>query len=246
MMVSFRDWQDSASSCHAAAALRGDHVQVWLASVPGDEAGLAAFAQLLSPDECARADRFRVSVPRRQFIVGRAILRQLLGACMAVDPSAVTFEVQARGKMVLSQAWSRRDLCFNVSHSGRLVAIALARGRDVGIDVEWMERSTDWSLLVDRIFSARERSELEALPASQQRTAFFGAWTRKEAYLKATGQGLIDALGSIEVSIAPEDAAMIRALPGGEDEVRQWAINAIPLPQDFAGAVVFREGVKAG
>jgi 4'-phosphopantetheinyl transferase len=162
-----------------------------------------------------------------------------LGACLDVDAAALMFGYQTRGKPVLSQVSSPDDVRFNLSHSGRLVAVALARGRDVGVDIESIHRVTDWSLLADRIFSPRDLCELRALPASQQREAFFSGWTRKEAYLKATGEGLIDALPSIEVTIDPEHTPRLRNSPGGPDAARQWALRAIPLPPDFAGAVAF-------
>ncbi len=132
-------------------------------------------------------------------------------------------------------------LGFNLSHSGSLVAIALARGREVGVDIESVHQMDDWPRLAGRIFSPRELCELHSLPRQQQPQAFFNGWTRKEAYLKATGEGLTDALAAIEVTIAPGKAPELLGLPAGPEAAHQWAIRDIPLSPDFAGAVVFEK-----
>ena len=240
MQISFCEWEDSASARGAAAALRRDHVQVWTAALPADEAELTALTRTLSPAERVRAERFRVPEPRRQFVFGRALLRQLLGACLNLEPAAMAFGSEPRGKPFVEQSALDGDVRFNLSHSGPLVAVGLARGRDVGIDLEWIHHLADWSLLAARIFSARELDELHALPELQQREAFFNGWTRKEAYLKATGEGLTDALPAIEVTLAPGQEPKLLRLAGDAEAARRWTIRAIPLPAGFAGAVAFR------
>src|SRR5207247_3517383 len=158
---------------------------VCTAQAPADEARLPALACQVSPDQRARAERFRVSEPRRQFVFGRALLRQLLGACLNVEPVTLAFGYHPRGKPFLVQSALNSDLRFNLSHSGLIVAIALAHGREVGVDLESIHRLDDWSLLAERIFSSRELCELRALPATNQCDAFFTGCTRKEAYLNA-------------------------------------------------------------
>lgn len=241
MHLSFHNWEDSARSLRTAASLGKGELQVWIAATPSDEADVMAFASLLSPDERARAERFIVSEPRHQFIFGRALLRQLLGACLSLDPTALVFGYQSRGKPFLVPP-AHGDLRFNLSHSGRIVVIALARGREVGVDIESIQRLDDWLLLAGRIFSTRELCELRSLPEPQQREAFFNGWTRKEAYLKATGEGLTDALPAIEVTLGAGKESELLGLPTGLEAVNQWAIRALPLPPDFAGAVVFEKG----
>jgi 4'-phosphopantetheinyl transferase len=239
MSVTFREWDDSDSARRAAVSLGRDEVQVWTAAVPTDEAELHELARLLSADERQRAEKFTVSGPRRQYVFGRAWLRQLLGACLAVGPVALVFDCHPRGKPRLSQAVRKTDVRFNLSHSGRRVVVALARGREVGVDLELIQPWDDWPLLAERVFSPRELAELRSLPQSQQPAAFFHGWTRKEAWLKATGEGLTDALAAIEVTLAPGKPPEWLALPGGPPAVRRWALRDLPLPVDFAGAVVF-------
>jgi 4'-phosphopantetheinyl transferase len=236
--ISFYEWEDSARERSAAAALGSDQVQVWTAAVPDDKE-LTALNRMLSASERERAERFLVPEPRRQFVFGRALLRQLLGACLTIDPATVAFGSGPRGKPFLEQSASDGDLRFNLSHSGSLVAVGLARGHEVGVDLEWMHHLAEWSPLAARIFSARELDELYALPEPQQREAFFNGWTRKEAYLKATGEGLTDTLPAIEVALAPGQEPRLLRLSGDADAARQWTMRAIPLPRGFAGTVAF-------
>ena len=112
------------------------------------------------------------------------------------------------------------------------------------LDIDALRRALND--LAERIFSPREPCELRSLPKPQQREAFFNGWTRKEAYLKATGEGLIDALPSIEVTLAPGKEPELLGLPTGPEAVPQWAIRVIPLPPDFTGAVVFEKNSTAG
>lgn len=164
---------------------------------------MTALCQTLSPSERKPAHWFRVPEPCCQFVFGRALLRQLLVACLNVDPGTMVFGSWPRGKPFLERFASDGDLSFNLSHSSSLVAVGLARGRDIGVDLEWIRQLADWSLLAARIFPAHELDELHVLPARQQREAFLNGWTRKEAYLTATGAGLSDALVAIEVTLAP-------------------------------------------
>src|SRR5438309_580344 len=198
MPVAVREWDNSVLAHRVAASLGRGEVQVWSATIPRDEAELLELAGHLSPDEHGRAEQFQADEPRRQFVLGRAVMRQLLGACLNTAPSALVFGYGPRGKPFLNPSTSGGDVRFNLSHSGRLVIIALAHGCEVGVDLEQIDRVADWLLLAERIFSSRELCEFRALPASKQRVTFFNGWTRKEAYLKATGDGLTDDLPAIE------------------------------------------------
>jgi len=221
----------------AAAALGSDQVQVWTAAVPAGDADVAALGRTLSRSERARADRLRVAEPRRQFVAARALLRQLLGACLDVDPATLAFGADARGKPVLERP-SPGDLRFNVSHTRSLVAVGLARGREVGVDVEWLHKPVDWSPLAARMFSTRELDELYALPEPLRREAFFTGWTRKEAYLKATGAGLTDDLAAIEVTLAPDREPRLLRVCGDASAAGAWTVHALRLPSGFVGAAV--------
>jgi len=240
MPITVHEWGDPAAARRRAAALGSDEVQVWLAALPAAETDVTELTNQLSRDERERAERFRMSESRQHFLFGRALLRQLLAACVNIEPGALEFALQSHGKPFLSRPTAAGNLRFNLSHSGGLVAIALARGREIGVDIESLrDDSQPWLPLASRIFSTRELRELHALPTPDlQRRGFFHGWTRKEAYLKATGEGLTDTLAAIEVTLTPGKPPELLKLPGGLD-TRQWSIRDIPLPPDFAGAVVF-------
>lgn len=239
MQITSREWDGSDSARAAAAALGPDEIQIWRVPVPPGRNALDVLAVGLSPAEHERARRFRVEPARGQFVVGRVALRQMLGACLNVETAALTIAYQPSGKPYLDARRWQTDVRFNVSHSGSWVVIALTRAREVGVDIEAMERVADWQLLAGRVFSPGELSGLLALPEPQQREAFYQGWTCKEAYLKATGEGLTDALTEIEVSLGPNQEPELRALPAGAGDPRRWTLRAIPMPAGYAGAVVF-------
>jgi len=232
--IQFQEWPGGD-----AVPLTVGDVQVWMGRVPVDEDELIQLARQLSLEERDRAGRIAVDLPRREFILGRAMARKLVGEALQVDPGDVKFDRRIHGKPCLYPATVDHPLRFNVSHSGGRVVVALAVGREVGVDLEWIHGLEEWNDISARIFSRRERAELHALPVSLQRQAFFNGWTRKEAWLKATGEGLTEALPAIEVTLAPGRPPEWLALPGGWDVMRQWSIQDIPLPEGFAGAVVY-------
>lgn len=214
-------------------------VQVWQSRVPLEPEWHDQLAGHLTPEELGRAGKIVLAGPRRDFAFGRGWLRYLLGSCLAIDPGSLVFHELPGGKPGLRPSGANRDLRFNLSHSGGRVVIALARGRAVGVDLEWIHGLEDWNSLSARIFSPRELAELHALPLAQQRLAFFNGWTRKEAWLKATGHGLSDDLSAIEVTLTPGEPPKWLALPGGSPTMRRWAIREVPLPPEFTGAMVY-------
>jgi len=238
-VIRFQEWPGGD-----AAPLTAGEVQVWMGTVPADEDELIRLARHLNLEERHRAGQFSVDLPRREFILGRAMGRQLLGAALRVEPVDLRFDRLVHGKPCLYPAMGDHDLRFNLSHSGGRVVVALAVGREVGVDLEWIHGLEDWNDISARIFSPRELAELHALPIAQQRQAFFNGWTRKEAWLKATGEGLTDALTAIEISLAPGRPPEWLALPGGWEAMRRWSVQDIPLPEGFAGAVVYENMIS--
>ena len=214
-------------------------VHVWSAAL--DDLADPAFAALrafLDADETARAARFHFERDRRHYTVARGWLRALLGRYLGVAPGAVLFGYEPRGKPFLMG--TPAPVCFNVSHSHGRALLAFARGREVGVDVEAGARlGDDWPGLVRRVFSAREQAELAALPAARQRAAFLDGWTRKEAYLKATGLGITAGLQTIEVTLDPDRPPALRH-PAAEEAsaARAWTIHDLRTDTGFAAALV--------
>ncbi len=239
MSIQPREWNASAPGTVDTQALATGDCQLWLAPVPGDDFSLADSINHLSAEEQLRAGRLLLASARREFIFGRATLRQILGAHLGLNPAEVPLAEGPAGKPCLAEAAATTGLRFNLTHSGGLVIIALARHREVGVDVEWRPGLREWEPLVQRIFSAREQAELHALPITQRDEAFFNGWTRKEAWLKATGKGLQDDLSAIEVVLTPGCPPEWLTLPGGVKETGRWALREISLPEGFTGALVY-------
>jgi 4'-phosphopantetheinyl transferase len=193
----------------------------------------------LAPDERARASRFRFPVHRDRFVVARGVLRQILGDVVDADPSRLMFEYGRHGKPSLGGAFAGADLRFNVAHSETLAVYAISHGLEVGVDVEWLHPLPDAELLAERFFSAREQDALRSLPAAQRLAAFFACWTRKEAFLKATGEGLSRSLDSFDVAVDPALPARLERVADDACEASLWSLAEIRPATDYLGTVAF-------
>ena len=210
-------------------------VHVWSAALDHSDADTARF---LDADEIARAGRFHFERDRRHYAAARGWLRVLLSRYLDSQPAALRFDYGPRGKPFLANSEAR--LRFNVSHSHGRALLAFALDREVGIDLEAGARlGDDWPNLVRRVFSPREQAELAMIPPSRQREAFLNGWTRKEAYLKATGLGITEGLQSIEVTLDAGHPPVLRH-PAIEEEHsgRKWTLYDLRQDAQFAAALV--------
>jgi 4'-phosphopantetheinyl transferase len=160
---------------------------------------------LLDPDERARADRLPAGRSRDRFIVGRGLLRRALGGLLGIDPAVVRLAPGPHGKPAL--AGSPNDVRFNVSHSRHRGVIAIARGREVGVDLE-AARGIDVPLLARRVLSPNELAALLALPPAERPPALFRCFARKESFVKALGAGLSLSLRALDVGLGPCSASL--------------------------------------
>lgn len=207
-------------------------VHVWTADLDRDSPDSTTLARILDPDESARARRFYFEHDQRHFAAARGILRILLGRYLELPPGDVCFGYGPRGKPFVSVPATA--VRFNLSHSHGRAMFVFAREREVGIDLEAGARlKDDWPGLARRVFSAREQAELAALPAEQRRGAFLNGWTRKEAYLKATGLGIVDGLQSIEITLGPALECRLLAGPAGG----WWSLHDLRSDPGFAAAL---------
>ena len=206
--------------------------QVWLADLDAADSGDAALG-VLSNDERERARRFVFDVHRRRFVACRAWLRRCLAERLDRRPESVGFEYGPVGKPALAGGGPVR---FNVSHSDRYALLAMTEGAEVGVDIELLRPLSDMAALAARVFSAGERAVLAQVPADRRVEAFFAGWTRKEAYIKARGEG-IALLGSIEVALAPGEAPRLIHVEGQPDEPQRWSLEALSPIAGVAAAV---------
>jgi 4'-phosphopantetheinyl transferase len=214
--------------------LGNEEVHVWRAHLELPAQTLEGLEQTLSPDERQRADRFHFARDRRHFVAGRGTLRLLLARYLGQRPDAIQFSYNPQGKPMLCPETG--GLRFNLAHSHGLVVYAVSRGRELGVDLERIRPNFDGEQLAERFFSARETAGLRSLSTQQRPDAFFSCWTRKEAYLKATGMGLSLPLDCFDVSLAPAAAALL-ATRHDPAEARRWLLcDLVPGP-GYAGAL---------
>jgi 4'-phosphopantetheinyl transferase len=185
-------------------------------------------AQTLAEDESQRARRFHFEQDRRRFVVGRGQLRSILSAYIGCTPSSVKFTYGSKGKPALP------GLQFNVSHSHELALCAISAKREVGVDLEYLRPMPEAVQLAKRFFSRAEHDLIQALPAEEQASVFFRLWTGKEAYLKATGQGLSHPLDQVEIISTRDSWALSEALPG-------WFMQSFTPTPDYLAALVVED-----
>jgi len=157
----------------------------------------------LVPDERQRAERFRFERDRRRFIVAHGVLRDILGRYLKCSPAQVSFSYNQYGKPALAQESEAIGLRFNMSHSHEVALYALTRAREVGVDVELLREDFASLEIAERFFSRSEVALLNSLAPELRTDGFFNCWTRKEAYIKALGEGLSHPLDRFAVSLAP-------------------------------------------
>jgi 4'-phosphopantetheinyl transferase len=221
----------------APVLLDGASVHLWRASLDCAPPERERLASLLSEDEQARAARLRVPSIRERFVAGRGLLRRLLGMYLAAPPESLRFAYRPHGKPYLHPEIGAPDIRFNLSHSQGLALFAFARGREVGVDLEIIRSDRDHTRLASRFFSAREVDALAALDPGDRMAGFFRCWTRKEAYLKARGEGLAIPLDSFSVSVGPEETACLLEADGAPAEAARWRIAAVDAAPGYAAAL---------
>jgi 4'-phosphopantetheinyl transferase len=164
-------------------------------------------------------------------------MRALLARYLRIPAGDIRFCLNAHGKPGLASGSGTADLRFNLSHSHGLALFALTLGREVGVDVELVRPTLREARLAERFFSPQEVAALRALPESAQREAFFHCWTRKEAYIKAQGEGLSIDLASFAVSLAPNHFAHLPIIGNDGPEAGRWWLRALVPGDGYVGAV---------
>ena len=196
--------------------------------------------RVLSPDELARVRRFHFEKDRIHFARCRSALRDLLSRYLQIRATEIHFKYQSKGKPELSQEHNPRRLCFNVSHSAGLALIAVGAEHVLGVDIEKIRPDVDTATLAERFFSERERSGLAALPDHLRVQSFFACWTRKEAFLKATGFGLSFPLSGFSVSTHPERDPELEEIQGDPQSAKRWSLLDIQAEKDYRATVAIQ------
>lgn len=211
------------------------NIMAWSAFLDYDSDVLFRLEKTLSADELSRAAKFRIAGDRNRYIAARGVLRKLLATRLGKDPRDLQFAYGPKGKPSLRHSDpSAPRLQFNVSHSHGLAVYAVARDRNLGVDVELARSGFDSEGIARRYFSAREMQELRSLPAEKRTIGFFNCWTRKEAYIKADGRGLEIALDSFDVTLLPGmPARFLRGVPAG------WQLKSFVPAAGYVSALAY-------
>jgi 4'-phosphopantetheinyl transferase len=219
--------------------LSEDDVHIWRADLEIDEYAQRSFLTLLSPDEKNRAQKFRFARDSRNFIAARGILRSLIGRYLAINPAQVSIQYSKFGKPCIA---NNNFLQFNISHSQNLALLAFTKRFTIGIDVEFVNPEIEAKDIAVNFFAKNEIVSLHALPEKQQALGFFNCWTRKEAFIKAVGEGLSFPLDKFEVSLEPGKPAKLLATDWDPKAISKWSMYSMSPGENFVGCLVI-EGI---
>lgn len=215
--------------------LDAHEIHVWRVTLDQPDWLVEHLRPWLATDELARAGRFHFDRDRVHFIVGRGALRSILSGYLGVEPSQLQFEYGLHGKPALAALCGK--LCFNVSHSKGLGLCTVSRQSELGVDLEYIRPVADAERIAERFFSAQENAVLQSLPVSQRQAAFFNCWTRKEAFIKAIGEGLSRPLDQFDVSVAPGEPARFLSIGGSSEEAWRWSLFSLAPGPNYVGAL---------
>lgn len=226
------DWPSVATS----PALTTTAVHIWALPLDSPPERIAALAATLSTDERERADRFSLEHLRHRFIAGRGGMRAVLANYLQAAPAQLEFTYTSRGKPSLGGDAAGR-LHFNLAHSHNLALLAVTRVAPLGVDVEKVRPFPNAGDIAERFFAAGEIAAFKTLPPDARDAAFFHLWTRKEAWLKATGDGIAESLSKIEVAFLPDQPPRVLAIAGDVAAGEAWSIFPLSPAAGFVGAL---------
>jgi 4'-phosphopantetheinyl transferase len=216
--------------------LAAHEVHIWTMPTHAAEAALTELERVVGEDEQERASRFHFRHLRDSFVVTHGVLRCVLAGYLDLAPQEISFAAGARGKPGVSDT---SLLQFNLTHSDAMAAIAVMTDCAVGIDLERLRPIADMEEIARRYFCAEEAAEILGLPADERDRAFFRCWTRKEAYIKAIGDGLSCPLDSFQVTI--EADAQLVHIAGDRAAAAAWTLHDLPLAPGYIAAVAYRD-----
>jgi 4'-phosphopantetheinyl transferase len=213
-------------------------VQIWGIWLNASDASLAYYRSMLSLDEHRRADRFRFENLRRSFTLSRGGLRILLAHYLGDPPNEIEFICGSKGKPALRDP---SKIAFNASHSGQMAVYAFTVGCELGVDVEQIRTLDDPESIAARFFSTAEASELLSLQPEQRVPAFFRCWTRKEAFVKAIGEGLAIPLNCFQVTLLPGVPARFVRIDSERGTAGDWSLEHLEPASGYLGALAYRD-----
>ncbi len=218
-------------------------VQAWWFNLNPPNSIVENLAALLSEDEITKANRFKLTHLRSRYQVAHGILRIILGKCLNLPPQQIEFTYSDRGKPHLAAHCNPLNLQFNLSHSENLAIVGIARNLQIGIDIEHRRSLKNAEHLARRFFCPTEAKLLKQ--ATPQEQTFFQLWTAKEAYLKATGEGIANGLEQVEIALNP---LRFLKLPQNAQQTQQWSLQSFSIePEEdetYLGAIAVEGNIE--
>lgn len=224
--------------------LQSDEIQLLRVHTPAVISRYNDFWQILSNEERERASRFYFAKDREQSVCARAILRLILAPLLNLDASKITFNTTKYGKLYLPHDINTQSIQFNLSHSHEIIVYALTLHTLIGVDVEYPKHNIDYDGIAKRFFSSNECKQLKALLENEKQMAFYNAWTRKEAYIKAIGEGLSHPLDTFDVTLLPHEPARLTRLAKQPELLAEWTLDKFTPFHGYYGAYALRQKVK--
>ena len=222
-------------------SLSDNDVHVWIAAVDTSSNCVREFMKLLSGDETRRAESYYFERDRRRFVIGRGLLRRILGRYyLDIEPRRLEFRKGPRGKPYLAESFDNSKIRFNLTASQGLAVFAFAKDHEVGIDVEYMRYMADAQQIVEGSFSKAEAAAFNELLDQEKQEAFFSCWTRKEAFVKAIGEGLYFPLDQFDVSLRPGEPARVLRVAGKPKEAVQWYLKSFRPEKGYKAALAVK------
>jgi 4'-phosphopantetheinyl transferase len=221
----------------AKRLLPSGEVHVWFASLGQPPQAVQDSASPLSSDERVRAEQFCFDRDRQWFTSARSLLRTILGHYLGAPPASLVFRYGAKGKPALSGCWTGA-LEFNVSHARDGALYAFARDRRVGVDLEFVRPLDDLDEMAVRVLSEHEQVALGRATPTNKLRLFYEFWTRKEAFIKATGDGLSFPVRQIDASLPWGRSARRLGPDGGAGGTPTWTLQALAPDPAYAAALV--------
>ena len=215
-------------------------VDLWKVSLDMPRNQIDELYYTLSGVEQRKADYFRFAEQRSSYIISYGILRKVLGAYLKMNPVELNFNYGKNGKPVLAGVPSDEMIHFNMSSSRNLTVIAISRYYEIGIDIEYIGDIPEIDRTANQFFSKAEADVFHALPVYEKTKAFYNCWTRKQAFLKAIGNGSLYPLKTFDVTLAPHEPAQLLRVKGKPQEASRWSIQAIMPETNYTGAIAVR------
>jgi 4'-phosphopantetheinyl transferase len=217
-----------------------NEVHVWRVLLDVTTVEFESLLGFLSVDEMARVGRFHFERDQKRFIVARGVLRKILGRYLEKHPNDIRFEYNPHGKPALAPDSGKEKICFNLSHSGAIALYAITRDKKIGIDIEHIRHDMEEDLIARKFFSQGEIISLEKTDKNNRSELFFQYWTRKEAFVKATGEGVSFPMQQCDVSSITRNSLSPIILSGNNEERSCWHVRDLYPGEGYAAAIAIQ------